>query len=130
VLVPAGVGIKIDDPGVKHSSDPVAYGGIDLCDAPCISPLHTHDETGVIHTESETPQPNTLGQFFVEWNVKLDESCVGDFCRPETPIEIYIDGEKFGGDPRTILLTQGKQIAIVIGSLPAEIPTTYDFSNA
>ena len=39
------------------------------CDKPCISPLHTHDVTGIIHTESSTHKDNTLGQLFVEWNV-------------------------------------------------------------
>lgn len=37
--------------------------------APCISPLHTHDTTGSLHTESATAVPNRLGQFFTEWGV-------------------------------------------------------------
>jgi hypothetical protein len=130
VLVPAGIGIEIDDPGVKRGTDPVAYGGIEECDEPCISPLHTHDESGVVHTESATEEDNTLGQFFTEWDVKLDESCVGEFCRPDDEIAIYVDGEPYEGDPREITLTDRKQIAIVIGDPPAEIPSTYDFSNA
>jgi hypothetical protein len=130
VLVPAGIGIEIDDPGVKRGTDPVAYGGIEECDEPCISPLHTHDESGVLHTESATEEDNTLGQFFTEWDVKLDESCVGEFCRPGDEIAVYVDGEPYEGDPREIALTDGKAIAIVIGDPPAEIPSTYDFSNA
>ena len=51
VEVPAGIGINIDDPGVKSFPDP-AYGGIKLCAEPCISPLHTHDTIGILHTES------------------------------------------------------------------------------
>ena len=130
VTVPAGIGINTKDPGVKHGTNPVAYGGIELCDDPCISPLHTHDETGVLHTESATREPNTLGQFFTEWGVKLDRSCVDDFCRPQTPIAVYVDGKKFSGDPRTILLTDLKEIAIVVGTPPATVPRSYDFSNA
>lgn len=130
VLVPAGIGINIDDPGVKSGTNPVAYGGIEECEEPCISPLHTHDESGVLHTESATEEDNTLGQFFTEWGVKLDESCVGEFCRPDDEIAIYVDGEAYEGDPRQITLTDGKEIAIVIGDPPAEIPSTYDFSNA
>lgn len=130
ILVPAGIGINVDDPGVQRSFEPRAFGGIELCDRPCISPLHTHDESGVIHTETTTPKPNTLGQFFAEWGVKLDASCVGEFCRPETPIQVYVDGRKHGGDPREILLTDRKEIAIVIGTPPAEVPESYDFSNA
>src|SRR6478609_6521217 len=68
VQVPAGIGIDIHDPAVHHEvledgSD--AYGGIDPpCKAPCISPLHTHDVSGVLHTESQGSEPNRLGQFF------------------------------------------------------------------
>jgi hypothetical protein len=50
VRVPAGIGINIRDPGVKVFKAPDgsrAYGGIRLCRAPCISPLHTHDDTGI-----------------------------------------------------------------------------------
>jgi hypothetical protein len=129
VVVPAGIGINIDDPGVRHGTDPVAYGGIEECAEPCISPLHTHDESGVLHTESATEEGNTLGQFFIEWDVRLDESCVGEFCRPEEEIAVYVDGKPYEGDPREIALTDRKQIAIVIGDPPAEIPSSYDFSN-
>lgn len=130
VTVPAGIGINVEDPGVKHGTNPPSYGGIELCDRPCISPLHTHDETGVVHTESATPEPNTLGQFFIEWGVELDRACVAEFCRPGTPVAVYVDGKKFSGDPRTIVLTDEKQIAIVVGTPPADVPSSYDFSNA
>ncbi len=132
VVVPAGIGIAIDDPGVKtfDTDEGPAYGGIEGCDQPCISPLHTHDATGILHTESATPDPNTLGQFFVEWGVRLDDSCVGGFCRPDTPIAIYVDGEAYDGDPREIGLADFREIAIVIGTPPAEIPSKADFSNA
>ena len=67
IAVPSGIGINIDDPAVRHVEQPdgtISYGGITLCAQPCISPLHTHDWNGIIHTESATPEPNTLGQFF------------------------------------------------------------------
>src|SRR5581483_12176207 len=74
-LVPAGLGIVISDPAVHH--DVVdgfdEYGGISVpCDHACISPLHTHDVSGVLHTESASDVDNTLGQLFTEWNVRLD----------------------------------------------------------
>ena len=86
VVVPSGIGINIDDPEVRRFDEPgdsVGYGGIERCRRPCISPLHTHDETGIIHTESKSPEPNTLGQFFTEWGVRLSASCVGEHCSPE-----------------------------------------------
>jgi len=133
VVIPAGIGINIDDPAVHRGPGPdgsLSYGGISLCNDPCISPLHTHDVTGVLHTESTEAKPNTLGEFFTEWNVALDGSCVGTFCSPSTTIAIYVDGELATGDPRAIELTNHREIAIVIGTPPPEIPRDADFSNA
>jgi hypothetical protein len=133
ITIPAGIGINIDDPDVRRFDEPdgsVAYGGIELCAKPCISPLHTHDATGIIHTESKSPEPNTLGQFFTEWGVTLIDSCVGEFCSPAKPIAFYVNGDPYTGDPSAIELTDHKEIAIVIGTPPPEIPKTADFSKA
>jgi hypothetical protein len=133
VTVPAGIGINTTDPGVKSGRDKnggLFYGGIELCAHPCISPLHTHDTSGILHTESPTPTPNRLGQFFIEWGVRLDRSCVGGFCRPRAPIAFFVDGERYTKDPRAIGLADHREIAIVIGSPPARIPVRGDFSEA
>jgi hypothetical protein len=133
VTVPAGIGINVSDPGVRSARDQKGrktYGGIELCRRPCISPLHTHDSTGVLHTESPTVTPNRLGQFFVEWGVRLDRSCVGGFCKPTAPIAFFVDGRRYKGDPRKIGLADQREIAIVIGSPPPEIPLIGDFSQA
>jgi hypothetical protein len=132
IAVPSGIGINIDDPEVRRFKAPDGsfdYGGIERCRKPCISPLHTHDGSGILHTESATPQPNTLGQFFTEWGVRLTESCVGKYCDPE-PVAFYVNGKPYPEDPRAIELTDRKEIAIVIGSPPAKIPKTADFTNA
>ena len=132
VVVPAGIGINIDDPAVRDFTvdGAPAYGGINPpCDQPCISPLHTHDITGVLHTESATDVDNTLGQFFTEWDVKLDANCVATYCMPDTKIAVYVDGEAVHDDPRSITLSDHKEIAIVIGTPPAEVPSTGDFSQ-
>ena len=79
--VPAGIGIDIDNPAVrrfKATDGSIGYGGISPpCAAPCISPLHTHFQDGVLHTEAKENQFNTLGEFFTQWAVRLDRSCVG-----------------------------------------------------
>ena len=132
VVVPAGIGIEIDDPAVRTFNDPdgsVSYGGIELCNEPCISPLHTHDTSGIIHTESATSTPNTLGEFFIEWGVALSDSCVAEFCSSKA-IAFYVNGVPYVGDPNTIELTDQKEIAVVIGTPPPKIPSTADFSNA
>jgi hypothetical protein len=124
VTIPAGIGINTADPGVKHSAladGSLAYGGIQMCDQPCISPLHTHADLGLLHTETSAPTPNRLGEFFVEWGVRLDRSCVGGYCSPDS-ILVYVNGKRYTGDPRRILLANHTEIAIVIGSLPGTIP--------
>jgi hypothetical protein len=127
VDVPAGLGIAIDDPAVHHFDDG-SYGGIDPpCAEPCISPLHTHDVTGVLHTETKDPTPNTLGQLFTEWDVALDGNCVGGYCEPEASVLVYVDGRMYEDDPAGIELTDRKEIAIVIGTPPAAIPASYSF---
>jgi hypothetical protein len=136
VIVPAGLGIDTSNPGVHEFPDypkgsgATGYGGIDPpCKTVCISPLHTHDVTGIIHTESRTHKYNTLGQLFTEWNVKFDQSCVNTYCTPQTKIAIYVNGKPFtGADPRTIPLSNFKEIAIVIGTPPAQIPVTADWN--
>jgi hypothetical protein len=129
VIVPAGIGVNIDDPAVKRFKEndgSTGYGGIDPpCAKPCISPLHTHFTDGVLHTEAKQNRPNTLGEFFTEWNVRLDSTCVGGYCRPAAPITIYVDGEAVRGDPRAIKLEDKREIAVVIGTAPANIPSSF-----
>jgi hypothetical protein len=125
VIVPAGIGIDTSNPAVISDAQGAGLMRDRECDTPCISPLHTHAVDGVLHTETKTPKPNTLGQFFDEWDVKLDSSCVGEFCDPETSIAIYVDGEVHEGDPREIELSDGREIAVVIGEAPDEIPSEF-----
>jgi hypothetical protein len=125
VRVPAGIGIDITDPGVQRARLPdgsMAFGGIRECVKRCISPLHTHDDTGILHTESQINHPNRLGQFFTEWRVRLTRSCIGGYCRG---LRVYVDGKRYRGDPRAITLTDRKEIAIVVGKPPASIPSRF-----
>ena len=127
IIVPAGIGIDINDPRVHSlvTGGFPSYGGISIpCDRPCISPLHTHDVTGIIHTESSTHKDNTLGQLFTEWGVRLDANCFATYCNPAKSVAVYVDGKKFIGDPGTIPLSDRTEIAVVAGKPPAQIPNT------
>ena len=133
LVVPAGIGINTTDPAVKHFTvdGQAAYGRINECSKPCISPLHTHDVTGIIHTESVTSVENTLGQFFTEWGIRLSARCVDKYCTPHTRIAMYVDGrrQRFA-DAARIALSDHKEIALVIGRPPSQIPVTADFPQA
>lgn len=112
---------------VDGETKPVAANlGIDN-DAGAISPLHTHDTTGIVHIESDKSALFHLGQLFIEWNVRLDQSCVGSYCAPEKAVAAYVDGKKFSGDPADIELSAHREIALVIGTPPRSIPSSYDW---
>ena len=126
--VPAGIGIDIHDPAVKQfkrQDGSIGYGGIDPpCAEPCISPLHTHDVDGILHTEAKKNQFNTLGEFFTEWDVRLDRKCVGGYCKPAAADhDLRRRRLPTRGDPREIELEDKREIAIVIGSPPQTIPS-------
>jgi hypothetical protein len=135
VKVPSGIGIDIGAPaGIQKKATLDGTGTeyyVTICDAPCLSPLHTHDPSGIIHTESKVADqdPYTLGQFFAEWGVKLDGSCIGEFCKSNTNIDVFLDGKKTTGDPADIQLKSHLEIAIVIGKPPTLIPDNWDFGE-
>ncbi len=129
VQIPGGIGIDITDPRVHRGETDGApsYGYIKLCPRPCISSLHTHDVTGVLHIEAPTKTRFTLGQFFQEWGVRLDGSCVGGYCKPGASVVVFVDGKRHRGNPAGIALASHEEIALVIGSPPSSIPSTYTF---
>jgi hypothetical protein len=125
VRVPAGIGIDISDHGVQRARLPdgsMAYGGIRECVKRCISPLHTHDDSGILHTESQIHHPNRLGQFFTEWRVRLTHSCIGGYCHG---MHVFVNGKRYRGNPGAITLTDRKEIAIVVGKPPTSIPSRF-----
>jgi hypothetical protein len=82
-----------------------------------ISPLHSHDTTGVIHIESPTPTTFTLGQFFTEWEVSLAADHIGSLTADDTHhLKAYVNGTLHDGDPAGIVLAAHDEIAIIFGT--------------
>jgi hypothetical protein len=98
-----------------------------------ISPLHSHDTSGVIHIESPTaPATFTLGQFFVEWQVSLAADHVGGLVVDDThQLKVYVNGRLYTGDPAAIVLAVHDEIAIVYGTpvQQTSVPGTYQWTN-
>jgi len=91
--------------------------------------LHTHDDTGIIHLESTEAHSYSLGQFFGVWGVFLSKKCVGGLCGPiKQPLKFYIDGKRFLGNPVRLVLENHQEIAIVYGTPPSHIPSSFDFA--
>lgn len=61
--------------------------------------------------------------------MRLDQNCVNTYCKPQTKIAVYVNGKPYTGDPRSITLSNFKEIAIVVGTPPAQIPKVGDFST-
>ena len=96
-----------------------------------ISPVHTHDTTGVMHVESPVVQTFTLGQFFDIWGVRLTKDCIGGYCTEgDSKLRLYSNGMEVASDPRELHLEPHQEIVIAYGiekDLPSPIPAQYTF---
>jgi hypothetical protein len=102
VRVPAGVGI---DPQLQF-----------------ISPLHTHDTTGVLHVESPQPTTFTLGQFFAVWGVPLSARQIGGLrVGGGRVLREWVNGRPVSGDPAATELASHQQIVLAYGT-PGQMP--------
>ena len=101
-------------------------------DGAFISPLHTHDRSGVIHVESPQVRTFTLGQFFGVWGVRLTPRCLGGYCASTSKrVRVFVNGRRISGDPRFVVLTEREEIVVAYGTraeLPRPIPSAYAFA--
>ena len=112
----------------QHITVPASIGIDDIRQA--ISPLHTHDTTGVVHIESAQDIPFTLGQFFTEWGQPLTTHQVG----PKTissgeVLRVYRNGKPVTGNPAALKFQAHDEIAVWVGPSNAtpNVPTNYQF---
>lgn len=96
-----------------------------------IAPLHTHDGTGVIHIESATDIPFTLGQVFTEWGQPLRTNQVGPVGLPPagTVLRVYRNGQPVTGDPASLRLRAHDEIVVWVGpsGQSPQVPASYPF---
>jgi hypothetical protein len=85
--------------------------------------LHTHDATGIIHVESPDDRTYTLGQFFDIWGQPLTATEVAGL---KGAVRAFVDGQRYAGDPRRIVLGAHTQITLEVGT-PLVPPPTYVF---
>ena len=97
-----------------------------------ISPLHTHDTTGIVHIESPTKRTFTLGQFFTEWQVSLGADHIGGLkAGGDKQFHAYVNGSERAGSPADIVLHAHDEIALVYGTSAqqANPPSKYSFPS-
>jgi hypothetical protein len=97
--------------------------GIDIPDQ-FITELHTHDTTGIIHIESPSIRPFTLGQFFGEWNEPLSAKRLGSV---GGAVHWWVNGRARTGDPAKLVLQAHQEIALAVGKAPRHVPASYSF---
>jgi len=98
-----------------------------------ISPLHTHDATGVIHIESPVRRQFSLGEFFTEWGLGLSADNIGALRATDgRTVRAYVNGTERTGNPAAITFGARDEIALIYGRpQPGEtIPSHFDFPPA
>uniref|UniRef100_A0AAU2V8I1 Uncharacterized protein n=1 Tax=Streptomyces sp. NBC_00003 TaxID=2903608 RepID=A0AAU2V8I1_9ACTN len=95
-----------------------------------ISPVHTHDTSGVIHVESPRRADFTLGQFMAEWQVPLAADRIGGLhSGGGRHLTTYLNGRKVAGNPSAIVLRAHDEIALVFtrDTDTRPVPKSYDW---
>jgi len=105
--------------------------GIVAKPVPLFAPIHTHDDTGIIHVESPVQRDFSLGEFFDVWGVRFTSMCIGAYCNTGTErLEVFANGQVVTFDPRRLKLTAHEEIVVTFGTpdqIPRPYPNTYRF---
>jgi hypothetical protein len=81
----------------------------------CLYWLHTHTADGIIHVESPVLRTFTLGNFFDIWGQPLSATAVGPVRFKKGSIRVFLDGNRYSGDPRAIELALHADIVLEAG---------------
>ena len=107
VVVPAGIGIDRD--------------------GTFVSPLHTHDASGIIHVESPTIRTFTLGEFLGVWGMRFRGGCLGGSCAGHgRAVHVYADGRPVTNAAQ-LPLAAHEEIVVAFGQVPSPVPSSYAF---
>ncbi len=120
VAVPSGIGLN-----GQEDSGTMLTG--------FVSPLHTHDASGLIHIHSPEVRPYWLGLVFDVWGVRFTRDCLGPYCTSGgEALRVFVNGDEVtGADPRNVELQQGDTIVVAFGTeqqLPDPIPSAFPAS--
>jgi hypothetical protein len=97
--------------------------------AQCLYWLHTHTPDGIVHIEAPAFRTFTLANFFDIWGEPLTKTNVaGAKTKKNERVVIWVDGNRYDGDPRKIELTQHLDVTIEVGP-PYAKPTPFTAWN-
>ncbi|GAA3550854.1 hypothetical protein GCM10022222_37960 [Amycolatopsis ultiminotia] len=108
-----------------------AFLGIDQNRA-SISPLHTHDPSGVVHIESPVARRFSLGELFSEWDLSLSANNIGSLRSGDgKTVRVFVNGKQQNGNPAAVTFSAHDEVAVLYGTpQPGEnVPSRYDFPS-
>jgi hypothetical protein len=83
---------------------------------PDYSSIHTHDQTGVIHMESDKPHRFTIGEFFGIWGVRFGKASLGSLVNDgDKQIHVYVNGKPIS-DPVDYVMRDQDNIVVGYGT--------------
>jgi hypothetical protein len=76
----------------------------------CVEPIHTHDNSGIIHIEASERRNYTLGDFFSVWKATYSEVTISGQIRPVIFNTTDLFGFRVDAAHSIIVLVDGKKI--------------------
>ena len=102
-----------------HDYLPPAYVGI-IPAKGCLYWIHMHSTAnagdGVIHLEAPVSTATTLGQYLDIWSISPVDRMLLNTISSRNPDLVLVNGQPYGGDIRTIVLTAHMLISLEYGS--------------
>ena len=90
----------------------------------CFYWMHTHTSDGIVHVESPVMRTFTLGNFFDIWGEPLSTTHVAAIVLKKGQLHVFLDGEPYHGDPRSIEMSLHADIVLEAGA-PFVKPTPF-----
>jgi hypothetical protein len=97
-----------------------------------VSPVSTHDSSGIVYVASPVQSTFSLGQFFTEWQVALDANHIGGLTAGDgNNLVAYVNGKKVSGDPAAITFANHDEIVLSYGKHDdtAPVPASFDWPH-
>ena len=80
------------------------------------SSLHTHDKTGVLHKEADTPFEATLGDVFAVWGLAFGPEHIGSLKNGDgRKLRTYVNGKEIQ-NPAAYVIKKNDNIVITFGT--------------
>jgi hypothetical protein len=103
--IPLGIGVV--EPQLSQTDTGPLAGATQ-----CYYWLHTHATDGIVHIESPTKKPYTLGTFFAIWGQPLSRTQVGP---AKGDVTAFVNGKKYSGALSTIELSEHEVVQLDVG---------------